>query len=349
MKIYKNIFNEIISLENLFSAWDSFKKGKSSKPGIIRFGHDIEKNIFSLHNDLKQGKYDHGPYTAFNISDPKPRNIHKATIRDRVFHHAVFNVLNPVFEKTFISNSFSCRINKGAHKGFGALEKMIGQESRNYRQPCFILKCDIRKFFATVNHDILFKIISRKIKDNNALKLIEIIINSFSSAESDRFNRKGLPLGNLTSQLFANIYLNELDRFVKNGLKIRRYARYTDDFVIISRDKNYLLAVMAKIKNYLLAKLKLELHPNKISIRKYCQGIDFLGYIALPHYCLLRTKTKKRIFKNLKQRIMEYKQEKISKKSVEQTLQSYLGVLSHASAYRLRQKLINQFWFWLNE
>ena len=170
--------------------------------------------------------------------------------------------------------------------------------------------------------------------------LVKEIIKSFNP---------GLPIGNLTSQLLANVYLNELDQFAKKELKIKKYFRYTDDFVIASEDKSYLENLIPKIQSYLLNELKLELHPNKINIKKFHQGVDFLGYVILPHYRLLRTKTKKRIFKKLKKRISEYKNGLINQQTLEQSLQSYLGVLSHADTYKLKQNLLNQYWFWLNE
>ncbi|PIV84405.1 MAG: hypothetical protein COW51_00595 [Candidatus Moranbacteria bacterium CG17_big_fil_post_rev_8_21_14_2_50_44_12] len=196
---------------------------------------------------------------------------------------------------------------------------------------------------------MLKNILKKRIKDENARWLLEQIIDSFSSRQSDIFYVRGLPIGNLTSQLFANVYLNELDQFIKHKLKIKNYARYTDDFVIVGNTKKELENILPKINSFLKNTLSLELHPKKIVIRKQSQGIDFLGYVILPHYRLLRTKTKKRIFKKLKMRIAQYKTGKIDNKSLNQSLQSYLGVLSHADTHKLKEKLLNQFWFWLNE
>ncbi len=349
MKIYKNVFEKIISLENLFLAWDKFKSDKQKKRDVQQFEWKLEENIFKLHRDLKHRRYEHGAYTSFFIHDPKQRHIHKALVRDRILHHAVFSVLNPIFEPTFISNSFSCRIGKGTHKGIDSLEKLTRKISSNAFKPCFVLKCDIKKFFETVNHSILLGIIRKRIKDKDVLWLLEEIIGSFSSQYSTLFYRKGLPIGNLTSQLFANIYLNEFDQFVKHKLKIKHYIRYTDDFAIVAEAKSYLESLIAPIRSFLSDKLTLELHPKKITIRKFHQGIDFLGYILLPHYRLLRTKTRQRIFRKLEKRVREYKSEIISGKTLNQSLQSYLGVLSHANTHKLGQELKNQFWFWLNE
>lgn len=349
MKTYKNIFNKIISPENLFLSWNKFKKGKIQKPDVQKFEFYLEQNIFALHRDLKNKTYKHSPYTGFYIKDPKQRHIHKASVRDRVVHHAAFRILNLIFEPAFIPHSFSCRIGKGTHKGVDALEKMIRKTSKNYTKPCFVLKCDIKKFFDTVNHNILLNVLSKRIKDNDAMWLAEEIIKSFSSGYSTIFENKGLPIGNLTSQLFANIYLNELDQFVKHKLRIEYYARYTDDFVVVAQDKIDLQNLILKIDSFLKNKLDLELHPGKITTRKLHQGADFLGYIILPHYRLLRSKTRKRIFKKLGMRTKEYKNNKINEQTLNQSLQSYLGVLSHANTYKLSQELKNQFWFWLKE
>jgi len=349
MKIYRHVFEKIISLESLFSAWNGFRKDKKNKKDILIFEWQLEQNIFQLHQDLKNQTYRHGPYTSFHITDPKQRHIHKATVRDRVLHHAIFAVLNPIFEPTFISHSYSCRINKGTHRGVDYLANILRKVSFNYRGPCFILKCDISKFFASVDHGILLNIISKRIKDDGAMWLIKEIIGSFYSDQSNLFNKKGLPIGNLTSQLFANIYLNEFDQFVKHELRIKDYLRYTDDFIVVSNNEEYLKKMLKSIKKFLEQKLQLKLHPDKISIKRFRRGVDFLGYIILPFYRLIRTKTKQRIFRKLKGRIKEYKNGTINQQTLGQSLQSYLGVLSHANTYELSQNLKNQFWFWLNE
>ena len=182
MKTYKNLFEQIISTGNLFIAWERFKKGKRNKRDVAKFEFDLERNIFKLHRDLKEKKYKHGPYFGFYIRDPKVRHIHKATVRDRIVHHAVFRVLNFLFEPMFISTCFSCRIGKGNHKGVLVVEKILRKASQNYTQPCYVLKCDIKKFFDSVDHTTLIKIIECRIKDENVRWLIREIIRSYSSA-----------------------------------------------------------------------------------------------------------------------------------------------------------------------
>ena len=349
MKVYNNLFHQIISIENLFMSWDEFKIGKQHKKDVQEFEFHLEQNIFQLHRDLMTKKYKHQPYTGFYIRDPKIRRIHKASVRDRVLHHAIFRILSPIFDKTFIPSSFSCRIGKGTHKGVLAIENMIRAESRNFTRPCFVLKCDVRKFFNTVDHQKLLLILRKRIADTDTMWLLRQIIVSFTAGQSNLFDRQGLPIGNLTSQLFANVYMNDLDQFIEHELKLRNYARYTDDFVIISADRQHLEKLLSHIQSFLQDKLELNLHPKKVSIRTCHQGIDFLGYVALPYYRLMRTKTKRRIFRKLKARIAQYRKGSISETTLSQSLQSYLGVLSHANTYRLSQDLQNQYWFWLHE
>ncbi|MEI6143985.1 MAG: hypothetical protein WCP91_00095 [Candidatus Berkelbacteria bacterium] len=181
MKYYKNIFEKIINPNNLFTAWDEFKIGKLRKTDVLEFVAGLEENIFKLYRDLKYHSYKHGVYRSFYITDPKLREINKAMVRDRVLHHAVFQILYPMFEPTFISNSFSCRDEKGNHKGVDYLEKIIREVSRNYTRDCFVMKCDIRKFFGSVDHRILLEIIQRKVKDEDFNWLIKEIIGSFGS------------------------------------------------------------------------------------------------------------------------------------------------------------------------
>jgi RNA-directed DNA polymerase len=339
MRIYKNIFEQIISPENLFSAWDVFKQDKRNRPDVLQFEWQLEENIFQLHRELVRKTYRHGPYAGFYITDPKQRHIHKATVQDRILHHAVFAVVNPIFEPTFISTSFSCRVGYGTHKGVEAIKNITRKVSENNTHPCFVLKCDVRKFFDSVNHGILLSIIKKRIKDVDAMWLLESIVRSYESAPG-----KGIPIGNLTSQLFANVYMNELDQFVKHRLKVKHYVRYTDDFAIVSENREELKNLLIPISEFLENELALVLHPNKSILRSICQGVDFLGYTTFPKYRLIRTKTKYRMFKKLEKRMEEYEAGDITKLNFEQSINSYLGVLSHADTHRLREELLNRFW-----
>ncbi|MBU4274514.1 reverse transcriptase/maturase family protein [Patescibacteria group bacterium] len=328
------MFKEIISLDNLFLAWDEFKKGKRKKKDVQEFEYNLENNIFELHHELKIKIYSHSDYTSFNICDPKPRKIHKACVGDRVLHHAIFRILYPIFDKSFIFDSYSCRNAKGTHKAVSRLQMFARKTSKNRTKTCFILKCDIKKFFNSIDQDILTFLIKKKIKDTNAVWLIEKIIKSFSTLSD-----KGLPLGNITSQLFANIYLNELDYFIKQNLRIKHYIRYCDDFVILTSDREHLESIISVISEFLKEKLKLSLHKGKVIIKKHHQGIDFLGYVDLPYHRILRTKTKKRMLEKIKLKSLDFDKGKISKDLFNQTLQSYFGVLKHCNGHELKQKI----------
>lgn len=330
MKIYENLFEAIISVENLFLAWDKFRKGKRARKDVQAFEWLLEPNIFQLHRDLKSRRYKHGSYHTFYILDPKQRLISKAEVRDRVVHQALFNILNPIFEAGFIPTSFSCRVGKGTHKGVLVVDKMIRQVSCNYTKPCFVLKCDIKKFFRSVDHQIIIRAFAQRLKDEDTLWLLKRIVESFPD---------GMPIGNLTSQLFANIYMNEFDQFIKQALGVKHYARYTDDFIIVAPDEEYLANLVEPIRGFLRHVLSLELHPNKVSIKKYQQGADFLGYVILPHRRQLRTKTKRRVLKNIELRVNAYKEGSIIKYDLSQSLASYHGVLQHANTYKLKQKI----------
>ncbi len=315
----------------------------------MTFERDLERNIFALQRELKRGEYRHGPYSGFYVTDPKMRHIHKAMVRDRIVHHAVYAVLATLFEETFICNSFSCRIGYGTHRGVAKLKELTRQVSKNNSVPCYALKCDIRKFFDSIDHAILIKLLRKRIKDERTMGLLEEIIGSFTSARSTAIERKGLPLGNLTSQLFANIYMNEFDQFVKHDLHVRRYIRYTDDFIIVDADKEYLQTLIPRCARFLDEQLSLTLHPKKIEIKALHQGVDFLGYITFPHHRLVRTKTKRRMAAKLHRRVGEYEAGRSDKKQVEQSLRSYLGVLSHANTHELAVDFKEQCWFLANK
>ena len=221
-------YDTIISVENLLEAWREFIRGKRGRKDVQVFQMNLMDNILLLHTDLQNNSYRHGLYEAFTISDPKPRNIHKATVRDRLLHHAIYRQLYPIYDDLFVHDSFSCRDNKGTHKALDRFTKIAGQVSVNHTKTVWVLKCDVRKFFASINHEILFSILAKRITDRRTLGLLQEIVGSFNSSQTG----KGLPLGNLTSQLLVNIYLNEFNQYVKRDLKVKNYIRYADDFVI---------------------------------------------------------------------------------------------------------------------
>lgn len=326
-------YHDIISLENLFAAWQEFVCGKRNKPDVQEFARHLTDNIVQLHEELANGQYRHGTYQAFAISDPKPRQIHKAAVRDRVLHHAVYRQLYPFFDRTFIADSFSCRLSKGTHRAMSRFRLFAGGVSKNNTRTCWVLKCDIKKFFASINHSTLLDILAQYIPDLGVMLLLQEIIESFSSATFifplGQGEKTGLPLGNLTSQLLCNIYMNELDQFVKHRLRAKHYVRYADDFVLLSEDRNVLEEQLLKMSDFLTRRLKLRLHPNKVFIKTFASGVDFLGWVHFPTHRVVRTTTRKRMLKRIQQH------------PTNQTLQSYLGLLSHGNTYTVRQEAVN--------
>jgi|SRR3989344_3629701 len=317
-------FEEIVSLENLLEAWKEFLKGKRNKPDVQEFVFNLFDNILQLHQELANKSYEHENYYRFNISDPKPRVIHKASVRDRLLHHAIHRILYPFFAKTFISDSFSCQIGKGMHKAINRFRSLAYQVSKNNTKTCWVLKCDIKKFFNSIDHEILLKILEFCIPDKNIIWLLERIIGSFSVIDG-----KGLPLGNLTSQLLSNIYMNEFDQFVKHRLKIKDYIRYADDFVLLSREKASLINLIPEIQQFLENKLGLSLHPDKVFIKTLASGVDFLGWAHFPDHRVLRTTTKRRMLK------------RIAESPIPETLQSYMGLLKHGNTNKLRAEILH--------
>lgn len=319
-------YNNIISLENLCQAWREFVRGKKTKKDVAEFSLNLSRHIFELHKDLENKTYQHGGYQAFNISDPKPRNIHKASVRDRLLHHAVYRILYPYFDRKFIYDSYSCRNFKGTHRAINRFRYFARKVSKNNSRTCWVLKCDIRKFFASINHSALIEIIKRHIYDQDIVWLVREIVDSFYSIKKG----VGLPLGNLTSQLLVNIYMNEFDQFVKYKLKIKYYIRYADDFVILLEDKNCLKKFLPKIKEFLNDKLKLNLHDDKIFIKTLTSGIDFLGWVNFWDHRVLRTTTKRKMIKRIKEN------------SAQETISSYLGLLGHGNTNKIREKFLEQ-------
>ncbi len=309
-------YQDIISLPNLLDAWKEFVRGKRGRKDVQEFTFDFMGNIIALHEEFLSGSYRHGGYEHFVVHDPKRRDIHKASVRDRLVHHAIYQVLYPFFDGTFIADSYSCRIGKGTHRAMNQFRAFAYQVSENHRRTGWVLQCDIRKFFDSIDHAILLSILSEYIPDRGIMGLLENIISSFSGAMPG----VGLPLGNLTSQLFVNVYMNVFDQWVKHTLKARGYIRYADDFAIFSYDRARLEAQIPRIADFLHDRLHLTLHPGKVHIRTVASGVDFLGWVHFSDHRIVRTKTKKRMLRRLQEH------------PTEETRQSYLGLLQYGNA-----------------
>lgn len=319
-------YRDIISLENLLEAWREFRNGKRARCDVQIHERNLMGNIIALHNDLVRKTYKHSAYEAFNISDPKPRSIHKASVRDRLLHHALYRILYPFFDRTFIADSFSCRVDKGTHKAMDRFRTFANKVSENHTKTAWVLKCDIKQFFASVDHSILKSVLTSYIPDKDILWLLSQIVDSFETSPG-----VGLPLGNLTSQLFVNIYMNQFDQFMKHALKAKYYIRYTDDFVIFSQDQEWLQNLIPIISTFLTTQMKLRLHPRKVSVNTVASGVDFLGWVHFSDHRVMRTVTKRKMMK------------RINENAKNERVQSYLGILSHGNEFQLKQKITQEF------
>lgn len=322
---FSHTYQDIISFENLLTSWREFLNGKRDREDVEEFSLDFTGNVIRLQHDLANQTYAHQGYKAFKISDPKPRDIHKASVRDRLVHHAIYKVLYPYFDQKFIFDSYSCRKMKGTHRAINRFREYGRKVSDNNTKTVWILKCDIRKFFANIDHTILISILKQHIPDKHIIQLLMEVIGSFQTMGRSKV---GLPLGNLTSQLLVNIYMNEFDQYIKRKVKAKYYIRYADDFVFLHNDRSYLSALIPEIAKFLETRLALSLNMNKLCLKTLASGVDFLGWVHFPHHRVLRTSTKRRMFNKLK----EYPSDA--------TIISYLGLLSHGNTYKLKQRVL---------
>ncbi len=288
MKAHSNIFENAFTFENLLAAYMRARRGKQGRHEIANFGWRQEAKLLVLRQELLSGTYTHGAYRHFIVSDSKRREISAAPFRDRVVHHAVVAALEPLFERGFIYDTYACRVEKGTHAALARFERFA-------RVSRYVLSMDISKYFASIDHAILFSLLKRKIRDARMLELCRLIIASTEASPG-----RGIPIGNLTSQLFANIYLNEFDQYAKHTLRLSHYIRYMDDIAVLSDDKKELHEVKDAAAVFMREHLGLVLHPRKVQVMPLATGVDFLGYRIYPYHRLLRKSTVMRFVARLK-------------------------------------------------
>ncbi len=345
MRTYNNLYKEICSKENLFIAYKKARKGKSKKKSVLEFEKNLDYELEKLREELLSRTYQPQSLKRFIVRDPKTRIIHASAFRDRIVHHAIINVIGPIFEKIFIFDSFANRIGKGTHsaiKRFDCFKRKVSRNGRLVREgnnansvEGYVFKVDIKHYFDTINHNILIDIIKEKIIDERLIWLIRIILENFS------LEGKGMPLGNLTSQFFANVYLNKLDYFVKYKLKVRFYIRYVDDFVILHRSRKRLEYFKGEIIRC-LGELKLEIHPDKSKIEPLQKGTQFLGYRIFYHYKLLRKRNLYKFRKNFIKQINLLVDGRIGKEQILGNLQGWFGYARWANTYNLRKGIMKE-------
>ena len=344
MKTYNNLYAELCSFKNLELAYRKAKKKKSKKPYVIEFEKNLQQELKDLKCELESLTYKPRPLKRFVVRDPKTRTIHSSSFRDRVVYHALVNILEPIFERIFIHDSYASRKNKGTHNAIARFDKFKRGVSRNGALvkdgfdnnlvKGYVLKADIKRYFDNVDHEILLRIVKRKIIDEKVIWLINRILANFDS----KLPGKGMPLGNLTSQFFANVYLNQLDYFVKHKLKAKYYLRYVDDFVILNSNKEILEEFKEKIIKY-LKNLKLELHSDKSKIIALRNGITFLGYRIFYHYKLLRKSNLRKFKENFREELYLYKKDSITREEFDSSIQGWFGYAMWANTYKLRKNL----------
>ena len=354
MKTIKNLFEKVIDFENLYQAWESARKGKRYREEVMEFSANLESNLIEIQNHLIYGSYRVGRYRPFYVYEPKKRLIMALPFRDRVVQWAIYRQLFPIFDKQFIIDSYACREGKGTHKAVDRLQYWLRQTDRK-PQRYYYLKLDIAKYFYRVDHEILIKILSRKINDTRLVDLLALIINSEETkfglpvgvdpdlcAPSDRLAEVGMPIGNLTSQMFANLYLHELDLFAKHELGLHYYIRYMDDIIILHPDKKHLDTVKDEIEAFLCDNLHLQLNK-KTAIRHCSMGIEFVGYRVWATHRKLKKKTALKIKRAVKSIKTKRDSGAITQESFDRRIASYKGVLQHCNSYGFRQGLNNLF------
>ncbi|HOM03855.1 MAG TPA: reverse transcriptase/maturase family protein [Acetivibrio sp.] len=326
---YNNLYNKIYSFNNLYSAYLKARKCKRYRKEVLDFTSKLEENLLIIQNELIWKTYEPGRFKEFYVYDPKKRLIHAPAFRDRVIHHALCNIIEPLFEKKFIYDSYACRKGKGTHAAVKRVQKFMRKLPRN----SYVLKADISQYFPSINHSILMNIIQRTIRCKDTLWLIETII-----FQTDQ----GLPIGALTSQLFANVYLNELDHFIKDQLGVKYYLRYMDDFVIAHPDKKYLKQLLCDIQDFLITRLALKLNP-KTRICPYAQGVDFAGYRTWPTHILPRKRNVKRAKRMFKKLMKDYALGIIDLDYIKPRLMSFLGYMKHCDGYITLHHILSEF------
>jgi len=336
--LMRNLWEVLCSEENLYFAFKKARKHKTLKTYVIKFERNLKENLLLLRRELLQKAYRPLPLERFIIRDPKTRKISKSDFRDRIIHHTLCNIIEPIFEKCFIHDSYANRKGKGTLNAIKRFEFFKRKASKNNSRAAFVFKADISRYFDTVNHKLLLQAIKKRIKDKNILWLIKIILGNYSVCNS----AKGMPLGNLTSQFFANVFLNELDKFVKHKLKARFYIRYVDDFVILHEDKYVLNSYKPEIEKFLINKLGLELHPKKSKVIDLRRGIDFLGFRNFYYYKLLRKANLRKIKRKLSLFKESFDNKLITYDEIYESMRGWVSYARQANTFRLRQNFSKQ-------
>jgi retron-type reverse transcriptase len=362
------MYEKICDFENLVAAFKLSQLDNRYKRKICGFTFSLEENLLRLRWELQHEVYTPQPYSYFTLHEPKARDIAAPDFRDRIVQHSMVAQIEPIFEKKFINDCYACRTGRGTHFAKKRVKRFL-MAARSYHGKSvqmYVLQCDVRKFFQSISWDILLKIIKKDISDPQTYNLIEKIVTTHPSEKKNSIfppqaqlsifevntetvhksvsieKRIGLPIGNLTSQLFANLYLNELDHYMKNKLHIRWYGRYMDDFFVIHPDRNYLKELENTIGVFLEKELQLKLHPKKLTIKNVKDGLPFVGYRIFYDHVLVRGSTLQRMERNYRGKVKQNKDKWITDKKLMESKASIIGHLKHANTYGLKKKMFTK-------
>lgn len=322
MRRFGNLYGNICKEENIYLAYEKARKGKAKTPGVVAFERNLQKNLDSIREELVSQTYRTSPYETFFIHDPKEREIYRLPFRDRVVHHAVMNVLEGIWVPVFISQTYSCVKGKGIH---GAL-KTLSRDLKDTKGTQYCLKMDIRKYYPSVDHEVLKSIVRKKIKDKRLLRLLYGIIDS----------APGIPIGNYLSQFFANLYLSYFDHWLKEERQVKYYYRYADDMVMLSSSKHELHVLLDDVKRYLSEKLKLQVKDNWQIFPVSSRGIDFVGYVFYHDHIRMR----KSIKKNFCRKAYRLRRKNLAGKDLKCALSSWMGWAKHCNSRNLIKKIM---------
>ncbi|WP_269497164.1 reverse transcriptase/maturase family protein [Castellaniella sp. S9] len=339
-KTYNNLFSRIYDFQSLHQAYILARRGKRDRREVQRFEQDLEGNLISLQNELIWNMYSTGKYRLFRVYEPKERLVAALPFRDRVLQHSLVNVIEPIWERRFIADSYACRPGRGTHRGADRAQSMLRGVQNQYGR-VYVLKADIAKYFYSIDHAILKRLIRRRIRCRRTLDLIDAIIDS--NAPADDLCPVGLPIGNLTSQLFANVYLHELDTYVKHHLREKYYVRYMDDFAIFHHDKAHLQRLRKDIERFLWENLRLRTNAKTqvfpVGVTRG-RALDFLGYRIWVSHRRVRRSSIARIKRTMRRLQKRYSAGKTTLERVQQSVQSWVAHASHAQTYGLRKSLL---------
>ena len=336
VKTYKNLYSEIHSFENLLLAFRQARRGKRSRPNVAEFEVDSENQLLQIQYELQSRSYQPGAYRHFTLYERKPRRISAAPFRDRVVHHALCNVIAPIWESRFIDDSYACRVGKGTHSALDRCTQFAGHYP-------YVLQMDIKRFFPSVDHGILYQLLRRYIGDHDCLNLIKKIIDSGRNIHDQAQQSKhsiGLPIGNQTSQFWANVYLHPLDDFVKRDLKCKPYLRYCDDFLLFASEKSTLWGYKTAILSF-LESLRLNLNQRTGQVFPVTQGIPFLGFKVFPAHRRLQACNGYRFQRRWKRMRRLHVDGKMSGEELRQRLQSWIAHVNHGDTWHLRSRILN--------